>query len=73
VDVLSDDRIILRENAVRGESGQVVMYGTPWHGEAAFASPASAPLARILILEHGRGNTLKIGRASCREIVLSCV
>jgi hypothetical protein len=58
VDVLSDDRIILRENAVRGESGQVVMYGTPWHGEAAFASPASAPLARILILEHGRGNTL---------------
>ena len=58
VEVLSDDRIILREDAVLGESGQVVMYGTPWHGEAAFASPASAPLARILILEHGRGNML---------------
>jgi hypothetical protein len=68
VEVLSDDRIILRQNpvrrhavcrdAVRGESGQVVMYGTPWHGEAAFASPASAPLTRILILEHGRGNVL---------------
>jgi hypothetical protein len=68
VEVLSDDRIILRQNpvrgdavcngAVRGESGQVVMYGTPWHGEAAFASPASAPLARILFLEHGCGNVL---------------
>jgi len=53
VEILSDDRII-----VRSEGEQVVMYGTPWHGEAAFASPTSAPLARILILEHGRGNTL---------------
>jgi len=34
------------------------MYGTPWHGEAAYASPASARLARIFILEHGRGNVL---------------
>ena len=34
------------------------MYGTPWHGEAMYASPNSAPLARILILEHGHGNVL---------------
>jgi len=34
------------------------MYGTPWHGEAAYASPESAPLARIFILEHGHGNVL---------------
>jgi hypothetical protein len=34
------------------------MYGTPWHGEAMYASPGSAPLARIFILEHGRGNVL---------------
>jgi len=34
------------------------MYGTPWHGEAAYASPGSAPLARIFILEHGSGNVL---------------
>jgi hypothetical protein len=58
VEVLSDDRIIIRQDAVHGESGRVVMYGTPWHGEAAFASPANACLARILILQHGRGNTL---------------
>ncbi|PYX28972.1 MAG: hypothetical protein DMG77_13900 [Acidobacteria bacterium] len=52
VEILSDDRII-----VRREHGEIVMYGTPWHGEAAFASPASAPLSRIFILEHGLGNT----------------
>src|SRR6202035_5349029 len=34
------------------------MYGTPWHGEAAYASPGSAPLSRIFVLEHGQGNVL---------------
>jgi hypothetical protein len=34
------------------------MYGTPWHGEAMFASPNSAPLARIFVLEHGHGNVI---------------
>jgi hypothetical protein len=34
------------------------MYGTPWHGEAMFASPGSAPLSRIFVLEHGHGNVL---------------
>jgi hypothetical protein len=53
VEILSDDRIIVR-NDTRG----MRMYGTPWHGEAAFASPESAPLERIFILEHGCGNVL---------------
>jgi hypothetical protein len=34
------------------------MYGTPWHGEAMYASPNSAPLARIFVLEHGHGNII---------------
>jgi hypothetical protein len=34
------------------------MYGTPWHGEAVFASPTSALLGRIFVLEHGRGNVV---------------
>jgi hypothetical protein len=38
--------------------GEIRMYGTPWHGEAAFASPASASLSRILILEQGHGNVV---------------
>lgn len=57
VEVLSDDRIIVRRDPLEG-SACMRMYGTPWHGEAAYASPGSAPLARIFILEHGRGNVL---------------
>jgi hypothetical protein len=56
VEVLSDDRIIVRRDDK--QEGGMRMYGTPWHGEAMYASPESAPLARILILEHGRGNVL---------------
>jgi hypothetical protein len=93
VEVLSDDRIIVRrdqessvvempcQGASAGELHEVLrlrdrsaaptgrsaqddkknrlrMYGTPWHGEAMYASPGSAPLARIFILEHGYGNVL---------------
>jgi hypothetical protein len=81
VEVLSDDRIIVRRDSdaagmempchasghdwPTGRFAQdqksklrMRMYGTPWHGEAMFASPGSAPLARILILQHGHGNVL---------------
>jgi len=34
------------------------IYGTPWHGEAMYASPNSAPLTRIFVLEHGHGNKI---------------
>ena len=57
VEVLSDDRIIVRRETPEGP-GRVRMYGTPWHGEAAYASPGSALVARIFILEHGKGNVL---------------
>jgi hypothetical protein len=86
VEVLSDDRIIVRrddgvENQIsrfarNGNSGfddnpkrnddpkndnskqKMRMYGTPWHGEGMYASPNSALLTRIFILEHGHGNIL---------------
>jgi hypothetical protein len=96
VEVLSDDRIIVRRDQGRsevrtprgdmgyanaagilrlrdrsasptGHSAQddrpnktsgMRMYGTPWHGEAMYASANSAPLSRIFILEHGHGNVL---------------
>jgi hypothetical protein len=54
VEVLSDDRIIVRHDA--SSRTRMRMYGTPWHGEAMYASPNSAPLARIFVLEHGHGN-----------------
>jgi hypothetical protein len=42
----------------RNDKGKMRMYGTPWHGEAMYASPNSAPLARIFVLEHGHGNVI---------------
>jgi len=51
--VLSDDRIILRR-----AGSSFTMHGTPWHGEAALAEPASAPLESVFFLEHGAANNL---------------
>lgn len=45
VNVLSDDRIIIRE-----VGSEMRMFGSPWHGEAELASPASAPLAGVYLL-----------------------
>jgi hypothetical protein len=56
VEVLSDDRIIVRRDV--SSPTRTRMYGTPWHGEAMFASPNSAPLTRIFVLEHGHGNVI---------------
>jgi hypothetical protein len=52
-EILSDDRIILRLH-----DGELWMYGTPWHGEAAFASAEKAKLSRIFILQHGERNQI---------------
>jgi hypothetical protein len=52
-EILSDDRLILRLH-----DGELWMYGTPWHGEAAFAAPNRAKLKRIHILQHGPENKL---------------
>jgi hypothetical protein len=60
VEVLSDDRIIVRpasSNALPG--AQFLIHGTPWHGEAAFASPGRSPLRRIFLLEHGSENRIE--------------
>ncbi|HTP68051.1 MAG TPA: hypothetical protein VMJ35_04040 [Dongiaceae bacterium] len=46
VQMLSDDRIILREH-----DSEIWMYGTPWHGDAGIASPGRARLSRIFVLE----------------------
>jgi hypothetical protein len=62
VEVLSDDRIIVRRDDTATSSakglGRMRIYGTPWHGEARYASPGDASLERIFVLEHGSGNVL---------------
>jgi len=67
VEVLSDDRIIVRRSFPETANGvgqacpthTFIMHGTPWHGEAAFASPGRAPVRRIFLLEHGAGNRIE--------------
>ena len=54
VTVLSDDRIMLRKM-----DGQFWIYGTPWHGEAGFATPARAPLKEVYFLQKGLRNNLR--------------
>jgi hypothetical protein len=51
VQVLSDDRIILRR-----VGDAIWMYGTPWHGDAALARPGSAVLRRVFFLKQGPSN-----------------
>ena len=67
--VLSDDRVILRLR-----DNRVWVYGTPWHGDQQFASPASAPLARIFFLVHGGGNAARplAGAAAVARLFTCC-
>jgi hypothetical protein len=51
--LLSDDRVVLRP----GRRG-VRAFGTPWHGDGGFSSPASAPLAALFFLRRGRKTRL---------------
>ena len=67
VEVLSDDRIIVRRAVAdptkaagpETPAHTFLMHGTPWHGEAAFASPERAQVRRIFLLEHGTGNRIE--------------
>jgi hypothetical protein len=54
VEVLSDDRTILRK-----ENGEYWIYGTPWHGEAKLGSPQSVKLDRIYFIQHGAANSAR--------------
>jgi hypothetical protein len=47
-EVLSDDRMIVREHG-----GVPWAFGTPWHGSGRFASPRGLPLGGIVFLAHG--------------------
>lgn len=53
VEVLSDDRTIIRRKKDR-----YWMYGTPWHGDAKFASPRGVRLRRIFFVRPGRRNIM---------------
>jgi len=54
VPILSDDRI-----ALRPRRDALYAFGTPWHGDGGFATPAGAPLGAVFILSHGRRNRIR--------------
>ena len=54
VDILSDDRTIVRKI-----DGAYRIYGTPWHGEAKFGSPQSVRLDRIYFIQPGAANAVR--------------
>lgn len=66
--ILSDDRIILRQ-----KDKELWMYGTPWHGEAGFASPLRARLSRLYFLQHGKENeVVGLGTTEAMAQLFAC-
>ena len=53
IEIVSDDRVIVRESG-----GELRMFGTPWHGEAALSTPSSAPLDGIYLLQQAPSTEL---------------
>lgn len=49
VTLLSDERVVLRTDRDR-----IAVYGTPWQGDAHFASPLSGDLAAVFFLNQGQ-------------------
>jgi len=69
VDVLSDDRVVLRRLR-----GRVHAWGTPWHGTAALASPRRAPLGGVFFLRQAvasRARRLSEAEAAARLFSLA--
>jgi hypothetical protein len=54
IEILSDDRIIIRK---MGDS--FTMFGTPWPGDAGIAVNKSAPLSQIFFLAQGEENRIE--------------
>jgi hypothetical protein len=68
IEILSDDRVV-----VRRRNGSFYLYGTPWHGDAAFAAPGGVELSRIFFIRHGQGNEVrKLSAAGAVCEMLKC-
>ncbi len=50
--VLNDDRIIVRE-----KDGELLMYGTPWHGDFKEVSSKGIAIRKLFFLRHGEKNS----------------
>lgn len=68
IEILSDDRVI-----VRCQKGSFLLYGTPWHGDEAFAARGGVPLERIYFIRHGHRNAARmLSAAGAVREMLKC-
>jgi hypothetical protein len=66
--VLSDERVVMRT-----DRDPIVVYGTPWHGDAMFVSPNSGPLAGVFFLRHAASHAVvPAGGLLAAARLLSC-
>jgi hypothetical protein len=54
VTLLSDERVVIRT-----DRETITIHGTPWQGDAQFASPRCAELAGVFFLHRGTSNAVK--------------
>jgi hypothetical protein len=59
VTLLSDERVVLRTDGDR-----ILVYGTPWHGDARLTSPRSGALAGVFFLHHGQAHSTEAAGAT---------
>jgi hypothetical protein len=68
ITLLSDERVVLRTDRDR-----IVVYGTPWHGDALLASPLCGELASVFFLNHAPTHTVvPIGGSLAAARLFSC-
>jgi hypothetical protein len=67
--VLNDDRIIVRQ-----KNGELLMYGTPWHGDFKEVSSAGLPIRKLFFLRHGEKNSAvpKKGKEAVLMLLTRC-
>jgi hypothetical protein len=66
--ILTDERVMLRRS---GE--QIIMHGTPWHGDAGIASPDKAVLNKVFFLRHWHKNELvRLGQTEAAARFFAC-
>ena len=66
--MLSDERLV-----VRTDRTPPIVYGTPWHGDAEIASPASGPLGGVFLLRQATAHsTIRLAPPAAAAQLLSC-
>ncbi len=69
IEILSDDRVILRQI-----DGEWRVFGTPWPGDAGIAVNKGVPLSAMLFLNHGQDNRIaRVGPSQALERLLPVV